>query len=285
MTDNQIDGLGYDDSTGLKVVRLSSRNKLRILRSWHYHLQQVQGVRLVDWFDGATVNKDKWEEFRVGVYIVPGNIPPNPDTTPFGPPSSPSIGHTGTGTTFLSSFHNRHSNVGPCQANIMGQQQFDNYNKEDGDEYGETKTDIEDDYFGSVRAGVTRPQGREQNNHHKRSSLPKAILEVFSENRQIAWDSISNQDKSKIIVANKDHMKRSDGTTNKYCVAQVHESVTPADTSISDVDLFEDMNQGQSDDINTTFLTQAVTQKPNVVPADIRNQLNNTYKLILQCTN
>ena len=48
LTDNQIDGLGCDDSTGLKVVRLSSRNKLRILRSWNYHLQQVQGVRLVD---------------------------------------------------------------------------------------------------------------------------------------------------------------------------------------------------------------------------------------------
>ena len=178
LTDTQIDTLSFNDGTAVMVPSLASRNKLRILRSWNFHLQQVQGNRCVDWMDPITVTEDEWDDFRVGIYIVPSDIPPNPDITSVGVPSTPSI--RPTATTLLSSSHNRHSNVGPRQANIMGQQQFDNYNKEDGNEYGETKTDIEDDYFGSVRVGVTRPQGREQNNYHKRSSLPKATSEVFS---------------------------------------------------------------------------------------------------------
>jgi len=158
LTDTQIDTLSFNDGTAVMVPSLASRNKLRILRSWNFHLQQVQGNRCVDWMDPITVTEDEWDDFRVGIYIVPSDIPPNPDITSVGVPSTPSI--RPAATTFLSSFHNRHSNVGPRQANIMGQQQFDNYNKEDGDKYGETKIGIEDDYFGLVNVGITRPQGR-----------------------------------------------------------------------------------------------------------------------------
>ncbi len=54
LTDGQIDALSYADGTGARVVSLSSRNKLMILRSWNYRLQQVQGVRRVDWMDTTT---------------------------------------------------------------------------------------------------------------------------------------------------------------------------------------------------------------------------------------
>jgi len=57
LSDKQIDSLAYDDDgTGLRVPSLGSRNKLRILRSWNVHLQQVQGVRRVDWWDEGTVS-------------------------------------------------------------------------------------------------------------------------------------------------------------------------------------------------------------------------------------
>jgi hypothetical protein len=56
LSDEQIDSLAYDDGTGPKVPSFGSRNKLRILRSWNVHLQQVQGVRRVDWWDEGTVS-------------------------------------------------------------------------------------------------------------------------------------------------------------------------------------------------------------------------------------
>ena len=72
LSDEQIDSLAYDDGTGPKVPSLGSRNKLRILRSWNAHLQQVQGVRRVDWWDEGTVSKDEYDEYRVGIYAPPG---------------------------------------------------------------------------------------------------------------------------------------------------------------------------------------------------------------------
>ena len=79
LTDAQIDALSYDDGTGtVQTPSLASRNKLRILRAWNLHLQQVQGTRRVDWSDHLTVNEDEWDEFRVGIYVAPGTAPPNP---------------------------------------------------------------------------------------------------------------------------------------------------------------------------------------------------------------
>ncbi len=86
LTDGQIDALSYDDVTGGRVVSPSSRNKLRILRSWNYHLQQVQGVRRVDWMDTATVNEDEWDQYRIAIY-VPAGMPPIP-TQPVGSTAS-----------------------------------------------------------------------------------------------------------------------------------------------------------------------------------------------------
>ena len=44
---------------------------------------------------------------------------------------------------------------------------------------------------------------------------------------------------------------------------------------MADVDLYEDAHQEQSDDIDTTSLIQAATQKSNIAPADIRSVLSN----------
>ncbi len=70
--------LSFDDSTSSKVPPLSSRNKLRVLRSWNSYLQQVQGNRRVNWIDEATVNEDEWDEYRIGVY-VPAGVPASPN--------------------------------------------------------------------------------------------------------------------------------------------------------------------------------------------------------------
>ena len=172
LTDTQIDTLSFNDGTAVMVPSLASRNKLRILRSWNFHLQQVQGNRCVDWMDPITVTEDEWDDFRVGIYIVTSDIPPNPDITSVRVPSPPSIGPVAS--TFSSPPHNRHSNIGPRQANFMKQQLVGSYDEE-SEEYGETKINSEDDYFGSVHVGVTRQQGRGENNHHKRSPLQKAI--------------------------------------------------------------------------------------------------------------
>ena len=39
LTDTQIDTLSFNDGTAVMVPSLASRNKLRILRSWNFHLQ------------------------------------------------------------------------------------------------------------------------------------------------------------------------------------------------------------------------------------------------------
>ena len=75
LTDYQIDTLSFDDGMGVWFSPcLASRNKIRILRSWHSHLQLVQGTRDVNWMDSSTVNEDEWDDFRVGVY-VPAQAP------------------------------------------------------------------------------------------------------------------------------------------------------------------------------------------------------------------
>lgn len=81
MTDDQIDSLAYDDGTSATIPPLASRNKLRILRSWNFHLQQVQGTRRVNWMDTNTVNEDTWDEYRIAVY-VPAGVPTNPAIAP-----------------------------------------------------------------------------------------------------------------------------------------------------------------------------------------------------------
>ena len=99
LTDYQIDTLSFDDGMGVWFSPcLASRNKIRILRSWHSHLQLVQGTRDVNWMDSSTVNEDEWDDFRVGVY-VPAQAPvvaPTPRaksatsrvfSNPFGPSS------------------------------------------------------------------------------------------------------------------------------------------------------------------------------------------------------
>jgi hypothetical protein len=61
LTDDQIDMvLVYldEDDEEEKVPPLASRNKLRVLRAWNFHLQQVQGKRRVDWMDTNTVNDE-----------------------------------------------------------------------------------------------------------------------------------------------------------------------------------------------------------------------------------
>ena len=72
LTDGQIDSLQFYDGTETKIPSLSSRNKLRILRSWNLHLQQIQGNRVVNWMDEDTVNQDEWDEYRISVYSPPG---------------------------------------------------------------------------------------------------------------------------------------------------------------------------------------------------------------------
>ena len=47
------------------------------------------------------------------------------------------------------------------------------------------------------------------------------------------------------------------------------------DTTVADIDLYDDAHQEQSEDIDTTFLIQAATQKSNIAPADIRRVLSN----------
>lgn len=70
LSDYQIDTMSFDDGTGVWLLpSLASRNKIRVLRSWHSHLQLVQGRREVDWMDLATVNEDEWDDYRVGVYV------------------------------------------------------------------------------------------------------------------------------------------------------------------------------------------------------------------------
>ena len=81
LTDPQSDALAFDDGTTVLTPSLSSRNKLRILHAWNLHLQQVQATRRVDWTNQLTVNEDKWDEFRVGIYTVPSTIAPNPIIT------------------------------------------------------------------------------------------------------------------------------------------------------------------------------------------------------------
>jgi hypothetical protein len=74
----QIDTMFVDDGAGVRLLpSLASRNKIRILRSWHSHLQLVQGTRCVNWLDTGTVNEDTWEDYRVGVYI-PAEAPTVP---------------------------------------------------------------------------------------------------------------------------------------------------------------------------------------------------------------
>jgi hypothetical protein len=69
LSDDQIDTLSFDAGSGPRVPSLASRNKVRILRSWNFHLQLVQGRRLVDWMESSTVNEDEWEDYRVGIYL------------------------------------------------------------------------------------------------------------------------------------------------------------------------------------------------------------------------
>ena len=85
LTDDQIDNLTYmDPDTGDELLPpLPSRNKLRILRSWNFHLQQVQGRRRVDWMDINTVNEDEWDDYRVSIYVPPGL--PTAAAPPVGP--------------------------------------------------------------------------------------------------------------------------------------------------------------------------------------------------------
>ena len=78
LTDYQIDTMSFDDGAGVWLLpSLASRNKIRVLRSWNHHLQLVQGRRVVDWMDDATVNEDEWDEYRAGVY-VPLEAPATP---------------------------------------------------------------------------------------------------------------------------------------------------------------------------------------------------------------
>lgn len=79
LTDSQIDTLFFDDGTGARLPFLASRNKLRALRSWNFHLQLVQGRRLVDWMDSSTVNEFEWDDYRVCSY-TPINVPVAPRT-------------------------------------------------------------------------------------------------------------------------------------------------------------------------------------------------------------
>lgn len=69
MSDSDIDSLYLDDGTGERLPSLASRNKVRILRWWNYHLQVVQGRRVVDWMDSSTVNEVEWDSYRYGVYV------------------------------------------------------------------------------------------------------------------------------------------------------------------------------------------------------------------------
>ena len=80
LDDGQIDRLFFNDGTGKKLVPLVPRNKLRVLRHWNFHLQQVQGTRKVDWMDQNTVNEDTWDEFRTATYLPSGvtNVAPSP---------------------------------------------------------------------------------------------------------------------------------------------------------------------------------------------------------------
>ena len=77
LSDSQIDTLSFDHGPASKRIPLASRNKLRIFRSWNFHLRQ--GGRSVDWMDATIVNEDAWEEYCVAVYVP---IEPSKAQTP-----------------------------------------------------------------------------------------------------------------------------------------------------------------------------------------------------------
>jgi len=70
-------------------------------------------------------------------------------------------------------------------------------------------------------------------------------------------------------------MMKSECPTKEDCVAQAQDSVTPTDTAMANIDLYEDAHKEKSDDIDTTFLIQATTQKSNIALADTRSVLSN----------
>lgn len=78
LSDSQIESLTFDSGTGARLLPLAIRNRLRILRSWNFHLRQ--GGRYVDWMDATIVNEDAWEEYCVAIYIPP--IEPPKASTP-----------------------------------------------------------------------------------------------------------------------------------------------------------------------------------------------------------
>jgi len=91
----------------------------------------------------------------------------------------------------------------------------------------------------------------------------------------MAWDSISDQAKFKIIFAYKDHIPKNETAPNDHRTAQVHDSTAPSDAPVVEPDLFEDAYQEQLGGADTTLLIQAAAQKSNIAPADIRRVLSN----------
>jgi hypothetical protein len=489
LTDDQIDALAYEEEEGvLRCPPLASRNKLRILRSWGFHLQSVQVTRRVNWMDQFTVNSDEWDEYRVAIY-VPAGMPSTPTTPPVGisinntPPSAPRLAptanpasdfrrgnkrdkshytelkdekqwdefkrttmatvyahgcenvinpsfvpgtadeialfeeqrrfmydvwttifktpmgkhfvrlHEGTRDaqavwrdylsymrsstradmeiedlmTLLTSLRLNSQTKGstqqfildwldkiriyegmtpptahfpdimkkamlqnalnglkvfrdvktteqlevakgngplsyqayvsliqqvaagydkttepivrrpptaPRQANMTEYEAIDWY---EGDDNGEPDPDDSGDYFGSMSINATQQmQKKSTGNFRKRPSLPKAVWDVLSRSDQMAWDSISDQAKFKIIFAYKDHIAKNDNVQRDRRTAQVHDSTGSDDSRSTDNEAFQDAHQDQVDEfLDSALLIQAAAQKSSFAPSDLRRVLSN----------
>ena len=486
LTDSQIDALTFTEGGSVKTPPLASRNKLRILRSWSFHLQNVQGTRRVNWLDKFTVNRDEWDEYRISVYVPPG-MTMTPPSMPSGPtpatgassskpaatntpvadfrrglkrdkthytelkdekqwdefkrttiatvyahgcenvidpsfaPSTPdedalfeeqkkfmydvwtTILKTPMGkhyvrlhegkrdaqavwrdyvtymrsstradleieelmttltslrltsltkgstqqfildwldkirlyedltmpsahfpdvmkkamlqnalnglkifrdvkttemldvakgknhlsyTAYVSLIQQvaasydkltepaaRRPIANPRQANMI---EHDSNDWFDGDDVDEPGPNDFPDHFGSMSVSATQVQKKPAGNFRKRPSLPKAVWEILSRSDQMAWDSISDQAKFKIIFAYKDHMAKNDNAQRDRRTVQIHDS-GPSDEQhhASDHDMFQDAHEEQAEESDSTLLIQAAAQKSSLAPSDIRRVLSN----------
>jgi len=161
---------------------------------------------------------------------------------------------------------NRRSDVPSRQAHVI--EHDDTHWNESDDHYYDG--DDKGDYFGSMMSiNATQAQKKSQGNFTKRPSLPKAVWGALSRSDQMAWDSMSDQAKFKIIFAYKDHMMKSDSVTPDRRSVQAHETgSTDNGPTIVENDAFQDAHQGySSDDGDNTLLIQNKgnkSKKPNL---------------------
>ena len=148
------------------------------------------------------------------------------------------------------------------QANVM---EYDGVDWYEGDDNGDPEFDDPDEYFGSMSVSATQMQKKTAGNFRKRPSLPKAVWDVLSRADQMAWDSISDQAKFKIIFAYKDHIAKKDNAQKDRRLAQAHDSTISDEPHSNDSEAFQDAHQDQVEDfLDSALLIQAAAQKSSL---------------------